>query len=106
MTKVKSSLPNGRISDLSKLKAFADNNLNIIQMREFFLVVGRVIMGKGENTAYQHFLLFIGCFQKFSFLTVTKTTDCIAKELSISLYFSHVRLLVYVVFNPFSNDDF
>ena len=43
------SVSNDKILDLSKLKAFADNNLNVNQKLKFAL--GRVenIMGKGEN---------------------------------------------------------
>ena len=61
------SLPNDKILDVSKLKAFADYNLEMNQKLEF--AVGRVenIVGKGENAGYQHFLLFPQCFQKVSF---------------------------------------
>ena len=34
------------------------------------------IVGKGENAGYQHFLLFTQCFQKASFLTLSKTSPC------------------------------
>ena len=63
-------LPNDKILDLSKLKAFADNNLNLDHKLKFEL--GRVenivenIVGKGENAGYQHFLLFPLCFQNAS----------------------------------------
>ena len=52
------SLPNDKILDWSKLKAFADDKLNLAEKFKFAL--GRVenIMGKGENAGYQHFLLF------------------------------------------------
>ena len=57
-------LPNNKILDVSKLKAFADNNLNVNRKLKF--AFGRVenIVGKGENAGYQHFLLFPQCFQK------------------------------------------
>ena len=60
------TLPNDRILDLSILKAFADDNLDVNQKLKFAL--GRVenIMWKGENAGYQHFLLFPKCFQKAS----------------------------------------
>ena len=60
------SLPNYKILDLSKLKAFADDNLNVNQKLKFAL--GRVenIVAKGENAGYQHFLLLPQCFQKDS----------------------------------------
>ena len=49
----------------SKLKAFADDKINVIEKLKFGL--GRVenIVGKGENACYQYkyFLLFPQCFQ-------------------------------------------
>ena len=56
-------LPNDKILDMSKLKTFADNNLNVNQKSKFAL--GREEnVGNGENAGYQHFLLFPQCFQK------------------------------------------
>ena len=65
-------LSNDKILDWSKFKAFADIKLKMAQMGESFL--GRVenIVGKGENTIYQHFLLFQQCFQKASFQRLLK----------------------------------
>ena len=62
-----SCLPNDKILDLSKLKAFADDKINVTEKLKF--VLGRVenFVGKGENAGYQHFLLFLQCFQKVSF---------------------------------------
>ena len=62
------SLPNDKILDLFKLKAFVDDTSNVYQKLKFAL--GRVEnnVGKGENAGYQHFLLFPQCFQKFSSL--------------------------------------
>ena len=61
------SLPNDKILDVTKLKAFADNKINVAQM--MIPVFDRVenIVGKGENAGYQHFLLFLQCFQKATF---------------------------------------
>ena len=58
------SLPNGRILDSSKLKAFADDKTNVAEM--LISLSDRVenIVGKGENAGYQHFLLFPQSFQK------------------------------------------
>ena len=52
------------------LKTFTDDKINATEKFKFAL--GRVenIMGKGENSGYQHFLLFQQCFQKASFLKV------------------------------------
>ena len=49
---------NDKILDLSKLKAFADDKINVTENLK--LVLGRVekIAGKGENAGYPHFLLF------------------------------------------------
>ena len=46
------------ILDLSKLKAFADNKINMTQKIYFVSVKEEDIVGKGENVGYQHFLLF------------------------------------------------
>ena len=58
-------LPNDKFLDWSKLKALADDKIIVTEKLKF--VLGRVenMMEKGENTVYQHFLLF-PCFQKAS----------------------------------------
>ena len=62
------SSPNDKILDAIKLKAFAENKINVAQM--MISVFHRVenIVGKGENAGYQHFLLFPQCIQKACFL--------------------------------------
>ena len=57
-----SSLPKDIFLDWSKLKALADDEINVNENLKF--VLGRVeeIVGK-ENAGYQHFLLFPQCFQ-------------------------------------------
>ena len=49
------SLPNNKILDWSKLKASADNKMNVTENLKF--VLGRVenIVGKGENAGYHSF---------------------------------------------------
>ena len=61
------SLPHDKILDWFKLKAFADDKIKMTENLKF--VLGRVenTVGKGENAGYQHFLLFLQCFQKDSF---------------------------------------
>ena len=61
------SLPNDKILHWTKLKAFADDKMNLNKKSK--LVLGRVenIVGKGENADYQHFLLFPLCFLQVSF---------------------------------------
>ena len=44
--------------DLTKLKAFADDKINVAQMMIPVLDSVENIVGKGENAGYQHFLLF------------------------------------------------
>ena len=52
---------------MTKLKAFADNKINVAQMMVSVLDRIENIAEKGENVGYQHFLLFPQCFQKASF---------------------------------------
>ena len=64
---VLNSLPNDKILDWTKMKAFADDNINVTEnLKPGF---GRVenIVGKRENAGYQHFLLFPQFFQKVSY---------------------------------------
>ena len=65
-------LPNDKILDLTKLKAFTDEKLNITKMT--ISVFDRVenTLGKGENAGIQHFLLFPQCFPKASTLRLFK----------------------------------
>ena len=58
------TLPDDKISDWSKLKAFADNKLNVTQNTKVVFHRLENIVGKEENAGYQHFLLFPHCFQK------------------------------------------
>ena len=57
------SLPNDKILDWSNLKAFADNKIKVTEKLK--IVWGRLenIVGHGENSGYQHFLLFPQYFQ-------------------------------------------
>ena len=73
------SLPNDKILDWFKLKAFADNKINLAQKSKF--IYGRVenIVGKGENAGYQRFLLFPQCFQTLS-CSVVKSRVCVVIE--------------------------
>ena len=78
-SQVFNSLPNDKFLDWYKLKAFANNKIYTIEKLKF--VLGRVenIVGKGEYTGYQHFLLFLQCIQQDFFLKVFKTGDCVIK---------------------------
>ena len=57
-------LPNGKILDGFKLKAFADDKINVTEMVISLSDRTENIVGKGENAGYQHFLLFPESFQK------------------------------------------
>ena len=56
--------PNSKILDHSKLKAFADDKIDV--SKRLISVWGRVenIVGNGENAGYWHFLVFPQCFEE------------------------------------------
>ena len=58
------SLPNDKILDMTKLKAFADDKINVAQIMISVFDWVEDIVGQGENASNQHFLLFPQCFQK------------------------------------------
>ena len=58
---------NFNLRQWSKFKAFADDKKNVNKKQKIFLGWVENIVGKGENAAFQHFLLFPQCFQKASF---------------------------------------
>ena len=66
------SLPNNKFLALTKFKAFAGDK--IIAIQKFKFVYGRIenIVGKEENTGFQHFLPFPQRFLKLSFPEVLK----------------------------------
>ena len=58
------SLPNNKILDLSELKAFADDKLNVTQnVKVIFCRIENIVV-KEENAGYQHFLSFPTIFPK------------------------------------------
>ena len=61
------SLPNNNISDWSKLKALADDKINVNQKLKFDMGKVENIVGKRENAGHQHFLLIPQCFKKSLF---------------------------------------
>ena len=73
------SLYETTILDQFKIKAFADDNLNIALTTEFVFDRSENISGKDENAGYQQFLLFQLFFQKLSLYKVTKSRDCVLK---------------------------
>ena len=60
-------LPSNKILDWSKLKAFADDNINVNHKLKFDLERGENIVGKGENASYDNFLFFLKCLRKAIF---------------------------------------
>ena len=61
-------LPDDKIVDWSKLKAFADDKMDVVKMTISLFDRVENSVGKGENAGYQHFLLPPQCFPKPSFL--------------------------------------
>ena len=45
-------LPNDKMLDWSRLKAFADDKINVTQILKFVFERTKNILGKGENTCY------------------------------------------------------
>ena len=74
------SLPNDKIMDRSKLKAFADDNFSLALIIWFVCSTVENIVEKGENAVYQHFLLFQQCFLMTFFLWSLKIWDCLVKS--------------------------
>ena len=76
------SLPNDKILDWSKLKAFADNKIEVLKKMSLVFKRAKNIVGKGENAGYQDFLLFPQCFQKAFYSGLLKVGIC-GKELTL-----------------------
>ena len=57
-------LPNDKILNVTKLKAFAENKLNISKLTISLFDRVENTVGKGENAGHKHFLLFPQCFPK------------------------------------------
>ena len=54
----KNPFPNDKILHASKLKAFADNKIDMTKQLLFGMERVENFVGKEENAGYQHFLLF------------------------------------------------
>ena len=55
-------LPNNKFLNWSKFKELADDKINLTEKLKFVLERAEIIVRKGENAGYQHFLLFQQCF--------------------------------------------
>ena len=70
---------NNKIVDLSKLKAFAEDKINVIEKLKFVFRWVENIVGTGEYAGYKHFLLFPqGCL-KSSRSWSLKSRGCVVK---------------------------
>ena len=74
------SLPNNIILDQSKLKAFADDKINITKKLKFILWKAENIVGKGENAVTSIFSFSQNVFKR-PLLEVVKYGLC-SKELN------------------------
>ena len=72
-----SALPNDKILHWSKLKAFADNSLQVMMI--YVLDAVKKIVGKGENAGCQHCVLFPTMFSKAFLSKVVQSQDCVGK---------------------------
>ena len=92
------SLPNGKILDWSKLKAFADDKINVAE--KMISLCDRVenIAQKGENAGYHHFLLFPQCFQKLSFSGLSEV-GIVWQRIKVG------QVLAYLICYPFPKQE-
>ena len=72
--------PKDKFLAWSKLKAFADDKLNVVKMTISLFERSENNVGEGENASYQHFLIVLQFFQKPSSLGVVKSLDCVVKS--------------------------
>ena len=75
------SLQNNKISELPKLKSFANDNLGLNQMMKSVLESIENMKRRSENSGNQYFLLFLLCFQRPSLLGYEDSGLC-GKELT------------------------
>ena len=66
------------------------SSFNLAQMMEFVFDRVKNIVGKGEITGNQHFLLFPQCFLKASFLG--SSNDCMMLNFNFEQYFSYIMV--------------
>ena len=68
-------LPNEKTLHQSKLEAFADDKLKVIQIAKILLDKTENIVRKEENAGYQHFVLIPKMFSKGYFFWADKNFD-------------------------------
>ena len=74
------SLPNNKILDWPKFKAFGDDKLNAVAKIENSFGKDRKHGGKRRKCWCPAFFLILLCFQKASFFGVVKSRDCVVKS--------------------------
>ena len=74
-------IPDDKILGFPKLKAFADDKLNVTKNVEVVFHRIENIVEKEENAGYQHFLLFPQCFQKDFSSKCIESCHCVVKSL-------------------------
>ena len=88
-------LPNDKILDWFKLKAFNKNKISVTQILIFFSHLGRKHCGKRRKCWLPAFLLFPHCFQKFLLQGRKKSGLCgkklIVQNLSGTIKFLGVK---------------
>ena len=73
-------LSNDKLMDMTKLKAFANDKLNVDKITISLCYRVESSVGKDENACYQHFLVFPQCFPIAFFFRVVKSQDCVVKS--------------------------
>ena len=75
-------LPYNKNADFSKLKAFADGNLNVAIVTEFVSDMVENILGKEKLAAFS---LYATMFSKGFYLWVNKTWNCMVKSTGLQI---------------------
>ena len=75
---------------MPKLKAFANDKLNVTENTKVVFHRIENIAGKEENAAYQHFLLFPQCSQK-AFSSSASKVVILSERVKSQFYTSHIN---------------
>ena len=73
---------NKEVLDLSKFKAFWDDNWNAGKIAKFNFDRGENIVGKRKNAGYQHFSFCHIIISKGLFHRAVKTLHCVEKDIT------------------------
>ena len=72
--------PERQIFRLVQIESICRRQYKSDRKNEIFLEMVETIVGKGENAAYQHFLLFSTIFSKGFIFNVVKNQVCLVKS--------------------------